>query len=167
MIPMTVQTLILASPPNPSILVLCPVEDYDSRSDCRIVPIWIGSAEANQIGLALEGTKTTRPLSHDLLLDALTNLDTVVERVEIVDVRDQTFFARLILRNGERVITLDARPSDAVALAIRQGATILMAEDVLAAASFPFVFRKDASSDEELSEFHAFVQSLSPEDFKE
>lgn len=167
MIPVTIQTLVVAPSPNPSVLVLCPTEDFDAHTSCRIVPIWLGAAEAAQLGMALEGTKVARPLTHDLMLDALTNLDTAVDHVEIYDVKNQTFFAHLVLRNGERIVTLDARPSDAVSLAIRQGAPIYMNETVLDAASFPFVFRKDKTDEKELDEFREFVQSLSPEDFEE
>ena len=166
-IQVSIQTLVVASSPNPSILVLCPTEDFETHTSCRVVPIWMGAAEAAQLGMALEGTKTGRPLTHDLMLDALTNLDSTVDRVEITDVQGQVFYAQLILRCGDRIITLDARPSDAIALAIRQDAPIYMTDAVLDAASFPFVFRKDATDEKELDEFREFVQSLSPEDFTE
>ena len=168
MIPVSIQTLVLAPAPQPSVLVLCPTKELEAKETCRVVPIWIGATEAAQLGLALEGTKLGRPLTHDLMLDALTNLDATIERVEITDVEGQTFIARLVLRAGERTITLDARPSDAVALAVRQNAPVLMAQRVLDEASFPFVFRASAHDNErELDEFREFIQSLSPEDFKE
>ncbi|MBQ9068417.1 MAG: bifunctional nuclease family protein [Eggerthellaceae bacterium] len=164
---MSIQTLVVAAAPSPSILVLCPTEDYESQTSCRVVPIWLGPSEATLLGMALEGTRPARPLTHDLMLDALTNLDASVDRVEVYDVQQQTFFARLILRAGDRIVTLDARPSDAVALAVRQDAPIFMAEEVLGAASFPFVFRRNSSDEKELDEFHEFIQSLSPDDFQE
>ena len=166
MVPVSVQTLVVAPAPSPSILVLCPTEDYESHSNCRVVPIWIGATEAGQLGMALEGTRLARPLTHDLLIDAITNLDATIERVEITDVKGQTFYANLVLRDGERLVNLDARPSDAVALAIRQGSPLFMAEHVLEAASYPFIFQRDATDEKELDEFREFVQSLSPEDFE-
>ena len=167
MIQVSVQTLVIGSSPSPSVLVLVPTEDVRRRNTCRIVPIWMGTAEATGLGLAIEGARMARPLTHDLFLDALTNLDATVERVEITDVRGQTFFAHLVLKAAERTIELDARPSDAVALAVRQGAPIYMAEDVLEKSSFPFVFRSEMPGKKELDEFHEFVQSLTPEDFAE
>lgn len=166
MVPVSIQTLVIASAPSPSILVLCPTEDYETHANCRVVPIWMGSSEAAQIGMALEGTRAARPLTHDLTLDALTNLDTCVDRVEIYRVEKQTFFAHLVLRTENRIITLDARPSDAIALAIRQGAPVYMSEEVLNAASYPFIFRKDATDEKELDEFREFIQSILPEDFE-
>ena len=163
----TVQTLVVAPSPNPSILVLCPTKDFETGRSCRVVPIWLGAPEAMQLGFALEGTKLGRPLTHDLLLDALTNLDARVDRVEIHDVQGHTFFAHLILRAGNRVITLDARPSDAVALAIRQDAPIYMSKSVIDAASYPYVFNNNAADEKELDDFREFVQSLSPQDFEE
>ena len=167
MVPMCVQTLVFTNPPNPSVLVLCPVEDFGMRRTCRVVPIWIGSPEARQLGAALEDAKFNRPMTHDLFLDALTNLDTTVERVEIVDQRGTTFFAKLVLRQGERLIELDARPSDAIALAVREGAIIVMSDDVLSRASFPFIFKNEVADAAEIEEFHSFIESLSPEDFLE
>lgn len=167
MVQVSVQTLVVGAGPSPSILVLVPTQDYETRQTCRVVPIWMGGIEAGQLGLALEGTKMTRPLSHDLFLDAITNLDATVDHVEITEVRGQTFFAALVLRSGQRLVTLDARPSDAVSLAIRQGAPIYMDENVLDAASYPFVFRNEDDEEKELDAFREFVQSLSPEDFEE
>ena len=165
MIQVSIQTLVVAPMPNPSVLVLCPTEDHEKRKDCRVVPVWIGPAEAMVLGMALEGTRSERPLTHDLMIDALTNLDTLVDRVEIHDVQNYTFFARLVLRTGDRIISLNARPSDAIALAVRQDAPLYMTEEVLNSSSYPFVFRDGEAEEKELEEFHDFIQSLSPEDF--
>ena len=67
MIPVSVQTLIVSSAPSPSILVLCPEEEARNQKNCRIVPIWVGAAEATQLGMALESNKFKRPMTHDLL----------------------------------------------------------------------------------------------------
>ena len=160
-------TLVMSQAPGPCVLVLCPVEEYERHTSCRIVPIWMGAAEASQLGMALEGHRTHRPMTHDLFLDALTNLDTQVDRVEIVRAEGRIFYSVMVLRTGDRAISLDARPSDAVALAIRQGAPIYMADEVLRRNSYPFLFKNEKDDEAELEEFHSFVESLNPEDFKE
>ena len=94
MIPVRIQTLIVTAAPAPSIIVLQPVEETQNGKS-RVVPIWIGAAEAAQMGVALEKARFTRPMTHDLFLDALTNLDARVDHVVINDVKGPTFFARL------------------------------------------------------------------------
>lgn len=168
MIPVNIQTLIVSAAPAPSIIVLRPVEEAIQEGKYRIIPIWIGVAEAAQMGVALEKARFSRPMTHDLLLDALTNLDARVDHVVINDVKGATFFARLALRQHDRLIDLDARPSDALALAVRQKAPIYVEEDVLERASFPYVLKRtgqDVDAERELSEFRRFLEELAPEDF--
>ena len=165
MVPMCVKTLVVTNPPHPSVLVLCPVEDYGEKRSCRVVPIWIGPAEARQLGAALEEARFNRPMTHDLFLDAITNLDASVDHAEIVDQKGITFFAKLYLSQGSRMIALDARPSDAVSLAIREGANVLMSEDVLGRASFPYIVKNEEDDEAEIEEFHSFIGGLTPDDF--
>lgn len=113
------------------------------------MPIWIGPTEAAQIGMALEHVKFARPMTHDLMLDALTNLDARVDSVVIYGSKGQMFFAHLVLSQGGRLITLDARPSDAIALALRQDAPLYIEETVLDASSFPFLFKGEKQTEEE------------------
>lgn len=167
MIPVSIQTLIMTAAPAPSIVVLQPEEEASQRRTRRIVPIWIGAAEAAQLGIALEKARFSRPMTHDLFLDALTNLDACVDHVLINDVKGATFFARLTLRQHGRLIDLDARPSDALSLATRQEAPIYIEESVLEKASFPYVFRKNPQDEEEIAEFHEFLENIAPDDFKE
>lgn len=102
-----------------------------------VVPIWIGQLEANAIALALEGTELPRPMTHDLMKAILHATGGRLLSVEIADIRESTFFALLHIEgNGESVL-LDARPSDAIALALRCGARILVSETVLAQSSIP------------------------------
>ena len=117
MVPLKVLTLVVAGQNQPSVLVLQPVEETPAGK-ARIVPIWIGPTEAAQIGMALEHVKFARPMTHDLMLDALTNLDARVDSMVIYGSKGQMFFAHLVLSQGGRLITLDARPSDAIALAL-------------------------------------------------
>ncbi|MCL1797211.1 MAG: bifunctional nuclease family protein [Eggerthellaceae bacterium] len=166
MVPVRIQTLIVATAPAPSIVVLQPIDETPQGDMFRIVPIWIGVNEATQMGIALEKARFARPMTHDLFLDALTNLDARIEHVLIHDVDDSTFFAKLILRQHDRTVELDARPSDALALALRQEAPIFIDEGVLDRASFPYVIKKHLSPETELAEFRSFVESLAPEDFE-
>ena len=162
MIPVTVQTLIVSAAPSPSIIVLQPVEEIVQEGKSRIIPIWVGVNEATQMGIALEKARFSRPMTHDL------NLDAQIDHVVINDVQGATFFARLTLRQHDRLIALDARPSDALALAVRQKAPIYIVEDVLERASFPYVLRRTEpeASEAELSEFKKFLEGLAPEDFE-
>ncbi len=163
MIPLRVLTMVFTSPQQPAILVLEP-EEPSVAGKSRIVPIWIGSQEAMQIGVALEGIKPPRPLTHDLFLNALTNLDARVDHVVISDVAGQTFFAKLMMRSRGRLIELDARPTDAIALAVREGAPFYIERNVLDRASYPFIFKEATNKELELKEFRSFLNDLTPED---
>lgn len=166
MVPLKVLTLVVAGPSQPSVLVLQPIEDTPAGK-ARIVPIWIGPTEAAHIGMALEQVKLDRPMTHDLFLDALTNLVARVDSVVIYQAKGQVFFSHLILSQAGRLITLDARPSDAVALALRQDAPLYIEEAVLDSSSFPFLFRGEQQTEAELAEFKTFLDHISPEDFGE
>jgi len=99
-----------------------------------LLPIWIGPFEANAIAIAVEGISVPRPLTHDLLGATIRQLGASVERVEIHDLREGTFYARLVLGQRGIGMEVDARPSDAIALALRCAAPIWAAAPVLAAA---------------------------------
>ena len=164
MVPLRILTRIFTGPMNPAVLVLEPIEEM--KDGCsRVLPIWIGSNEAMQLGVAIEHAKTPRPMTHDLFIDALTNLDACVDHVLIDDAKGSTYFAKLVLRQGGRLVPLDARPTDALSLALRQDAPFMATEDVLDRASFPYIFNEPTNRDQELAEFHSFVNALSPEDF--
>lgn len=163
MISVHVQTLIMSQDTSPSILVLCSSET-DLSAAPRFMPIWIGIPEAAQIGLALEDIRLPRPLTHDLFIEALTNLDTYVDHVLITDVKNSTFYATLTLRHHGRLIELDARPSDAIALALKQNARIYVLDSVFEKASFPFELATN-KDEKDLEAFHEFVSNLDPDDF--
>ena len=95
------------------------------------LPIWVGIFEANAIALEMEKVATPRPMTHDLLKNLLTELNTRVERVVINDLRENTFFARIHLTRGDSTLQVDSRPSDAIALALRAHAEIFVEEMVL------------------------------------
>ena len=95
------------------------------------LPIWVGIFEANAIALEMEKVATPRPMTHDLLKNLLAELDAHVERIVINDLRENTFFARIHLTRKDSTLSVDSRPSDAIALALRSHAEIFVEEEVL------------------------------------
>lgn len=96
----------------------------------KVLPIWIGHAEAWGIAMELSGVKSKRPMTYDLLKQVITALGATVQKVVITDLKEQTFFARIYLGNGEEVFEIDARPSDSIALALKAGARIFVNEEL-------------------------------------
>lgn len=166
MVELTVKTLILTDNPSVAILVLIPKDDEELVGTHRVLPIWMGALGASIIGYALGETRRDRPMTHDLMLDALTNLDARIDHTVITDVKGSTFYAKLTLRQHGRLIELDARPSDAIALSIRQQAPIFVLDEVFDKASFPYIIKNDTDPDRELENFHAFLEDLTPDDFE-
>ncbi|TGM31025.1 bifunctional nuclease family protein [Leptospira biflexa] len=99
--------------------------------DKRVVPIFIGPLETHSITTVIDGTKPPRPMTHDLMLYMLTSLGATVLKITIEEIVDSTFYAKIQLRKDEEIITLDARPSDSIALALRANAPIFIAKSVL------------------------------------
>lgn len=165
MIELKVLTLIVMSTGNPSFLVLEPLEQHISEGKSRVIPICIGPHEALSLGTVLENTRFTRPTTHDLMLDALTNLDARIDHVFIYDMQEGTFFARLYLHQHDRLIELDSRPSDAIALALRQDAPVYIDETVLEKASFPYLFKEPFDEERIVDDFKNFLEDVSPDDF--
>lgn len=102
-----------------------------------ILPIWIGLPEALAISHALSGTPAARPLTHTLLLHTISALDGKMQKIEITRIEDETFFALLHVKVGRHTIAIDARPSDAIAIAVHGKVPIIVAENVWAAAGIP------------------------------
>jgi bifunctional DNase/RNase len=122
----------------------------------RYLPIWIGSWEAQSIAMRLQGVEAERPLTHDLLASILTDLGVTVRHIIVSDLADETFRARIVLVQGGDDFEIDARPSDAIALAVRTSAPIFATEAVLDRAGV----MPEADEDEKLSVFRDFVNSL-------
>ena len=97
----------------------------------RFLPIWIGPFEADAITIELQGVEVARPLTHDLLKAAIGKLGAEIERVAITELRNDTFYAEIILKVNGRRIEIDSRPSDAIALAVRARVPVYVADDVL------------------------------------
>jgi bifunctional DNase/RNase len=122
----------------------------------RYLPIWIGSWEAQSIAMKLQGIEAERPLTHDLLASILEDLGITVRRIVVSDLADETYRARIVLASDGDDHEIDARPSDAIALAVRVAAPIFATEAVLDRASVI----PEADEEERLSVFRDFVNSL-------
>ncbi len=158
MIEMKVMGIAIDTASGSPIIVL---NDIDNR---KALPIWIGSAEASAIIRKIENIKVLRPMTHDLIIDIVEKTGYVVNRVEINDVENETYYSTIYLLNDEgKEITIDSRPSDAVAVAIRVDAPIFVSAKVLADGS---VSCNSAKDEEESQEFKNFVQSIKPSDFE-
>lgn len=125
----------------------------------RYLPIWIGAVEASAIAFAHQGTPSTRPLTHTLMATVIGALGDELREVRILDVDEGVFYASLVFESGADV---DARPSDAIALALRCGARILCAEDVLDEAGMAATSQED----QEVEKFREFLKEIEPEDFQ-
>jgi len=147
------------------VILLKPVDTLPGEG--VLLPIWIGAQEATSILIAVEGAQMPRPLAHDLMLAMLTTLDASVEKVEVTRVDDGTFFAEVTLRTAEAVYRIDARPSDAVALASRADAAIWVADDVLDDAGVPDTITAEDDTELRVDEFKEFLENVDPEDFRE
>jgi len=130
--------------------------------DRRALPIWIGRAEASAIMQVLEGHKTARPMTHDLLINSLEAWGLKITKIIIYSLQDSTFYAIITLERGEERKEMDARPSDAIALALRTRTPIWATEEVIAQASLPV----DQDADEaEREAFRDFLDQIRPSDF--
>ncbi len=133
----------------------------------RYLPIMIGPFEATAIALALEGTQVPRPLSHDLMKSIIESLRARVDRVVIHDLRDNTFYAKVVLQSSMGQLEVDARPSDSIALALRTNSPIYVSERITLEErvedkqSQP----EEKLRDKEYKEFKKFIESLKPSDF--
>lgn len=123
------------------------------------VPIWIGAPEAAAIALMVDGVEIVRPMTHDLVLDVASAAGRTLARAEITALRDDVFFAQLVFNDGGRV---DARASDAVALAVRAGVDIMIADDVVDQVGEKVVDAEEV----ELAAFREFLDHVSAEDFE-
>ncbi len=152
---MTVRGIALDPIANMPVIIL---KDLDER---KALPIWIGISEANAIALELEKVCTPRPMTHDLLKCILDGLGVTVCQVIVNDLKDNTFFAVIELNQNGHVINLDARPSDAIALALRVNAPIFATEKVVSQCKSI----QTSEEKEESDKWKAWLEHLKPEDF--
>jgi bifunctional DNase/RNase len=130
----------------------------------KFLPIWIGHPEAAAILMKLEGASTPRPMTHDLLAELLGELDVECTRVSVTELRDNTFYASISLRVAGRELEVDSRPSDALALAVRSGAPIFAADEVIAESAIEFEHGVE-DTEEVVEKFKDFLDSVKPDDF--
>ena len=157
MIEMKVMGIALDVRTNSPIVVL---HDLDNR---KALPIWIGSAEASAIIRCIEGLVVARPMTHDLVTNIREKTGFSLEKIEINNVEKETYYATLFLSNGDKVLEIDARPSDAIAVAMRADAPIYVTANVLLNGS---VSTDTAKDEEEAQEFKDFIQNIKPSDFE-
>jgi hypothetical protein len=154
LIEMTIKGLMVDPVTNMPIVIL------KDKSGDRVLPIWVGIFEANAIALQIENVAAPRPMTHDLLRNVIADLEGQVDRVVVCDLKDNTFYAVIHLTvRGERV-AVDARPSDAIALALRTRAPILVEEGVIESAK-TVDFNADRADEDRL---HKWLEGLDPED---
>jgi len=134
----------------------------DASSD-TLLPIWVGIFEANAIALQIEKVDTPRPMTHDLMKGLLNRLDATVTKIVVTELKENTFYALIFLDAGGKVITVDSRPSDAIALALRTESPIYVTEDVLSKSSSAAstTLSAERSSPEDI---RRWLENLSPED---
>ncbi|MCX5890752.1 MAG: bifunctional nuclease family protein [Deltaproteobacteria bacterium] len=156
---MTVSGLTIDPFTNSPIMIL-----KDVASD-KAVPIWIGLLEATAIASELENIKFSRPMTHDLLKNIMELMETQVTKVEVCDLRDNTYFALIYLNRAGTEVTIDARPSDAIALALRAKAPIFVAEVVIQKARRVDLSAKEAITTEDAKKWTEVLESLDPDDF--
>lgn len=125
MVEVKVQSLGLDRSSNTPVVIL------QEDAGTRVLPIWIGPGEASAIAMELAGMKFSRPLTHDLFASVITGLGGALQRVMITKVVDNTYFAELIIQRNAELISIDARPSDSIAIALRMSAAIFTTEDLL------------------------------------
>ena len=153
-IEMTIKGLMVDPVTNTPIVLL------SAKEGERVLPIWVGIFEANAIALQVENISTPRPMTHDLLRNIIQDLEGTVQRIVISDLQDNTFFALIYVRINGETLAIDARPSDAIALALRTKAPIFVEDTVIANAK-PFDPSTDKPDEERL---HKWLDSLDPED---
>ena len=157
-IEMKVAGIILDPSNNVPVLIL---KDRDER---HTVPIWIGIVEASAIATELEKTEMPRPMTHDLLRNILRELSVTVERIEVTDLRDNTFFAAIHLRTTGGARVIDSRPSDAIALALRVSAPIFVEERVISRLGSAEEDEEASKAGKESRSSPVFISNLTPED---
>ncbi|QAY72061.1 bifunctional nuclease family protein [Agromyces protaetiae] len=160
------------------IVLLKPVDEVVGEG--VVLPIWIGGQEATSTLIGINGEDAPRPLGHDLMKTLLDTFGARLQRVDITRLDEGTFYADLVLQTVDGQRTLDARPSDSIALAVRAGAPIFVADDVLDEAGIPAELvevedddevpaggaRQDETDEERLEEFQKFLDDVDPDDFR-
>ncbi|MBW1845778.1 MAG: bifunctional nuclease family protein [Deltaproteobacteria bacterium] len=142
-----------------------PIIILKTEEDDRAIPIWIGLLEATSIASALQNVKFDRPMTHDLFKNFTDTINTSVSKVEVCDLKDNTFYAKIYFTSEEKSFSMDARPSDAIALALRYEAPIFVDEKVIEKSKIVDDIAEIHDKSEEGKKLAEYLANLSPEDF--
>ncbi len=160
MIPVEVVGVRVEMPSNQPIVLL---KEIDGS---RFLPIWVGAVEATAIAFAQQGVLPPRPLTHDLMKELLEQLTGSLDAVHLTELRDGVFYADLIVKSStQQQLVISARPSDAIALALRTKSAILATEELLAEAGIEIPDEESSEANEEVERFREFLDQINPEDF--
>lgn len=140
---------------------MVPVVIITDRDEKGFIPIVIGPAEAGAISEGMEGRKRPRPMTHDLLKNLIETLGAKVDRIVIHDLKEETYYAHIRLKTPNGEVDVDARPSDAIALALRTDAPIFVSEELAARA----LQVNQTQEDDDVLQFRKFLESVTPDDF--
>jgi len=158
---MTISSVNMDQVTNSPIIILKEVEGDQT------LPIWIGLLEATAIASEIEGVKFSRPMTHDLFKNVMDQVDIKIKKIEICDLRDNTYYALIHLTNRGTNLTVDSRPSDAIALALRTEAPIFVSDEVLRKSKQAEATREGVPADksEQGKKWQDILEELNPEDF--
>jgi len=157
--PMVVSGLTIDPLTNSPIVILKEVEGD------KTLPIWIGLLEATAIASELEGVKFSRPMTHDLLKNLLGLIDVKVKRIEVCDLKNNTYYALIHITHNGKELSIDARPSDALALSLRVNAPIFVADEVIKQSRQIDLKAEPEDKSEQGKRWQEILESLNPEDF--
>lgn len=160
MIPVEVVGVRVEMPSNQPIVLLKEI------AGSRFLPIWVGAVEATAIAFAQQGVEPPRPLTHDLMKDLLEGLHATLTAVHLTELRDGVFYANLLLHTvQDQALVMTARPSDAIALALRTQSEILVSEELLDEAGIEIPDQDSSQANDEVERFREFLDQINPEDF--
>lgn len=148
-----------------------PVVILQTLDGARRLPIWIGPPEASAIAMEIAGKKFQRPLTHDLIVSVLKGLQAKIRRVEICDLKQNTFYARITIEAAGQILSVDARPSDSIALALKSKAKIYAAEELLTDELDRLIQSEgpakapEQTEEQRAEELRRFIENLNPKDF--
>ena len=158
LIPMEVIGVRVEMPSNQPIVLLKEIEGS------RFLPIWVGAVEATAIAFAQQGVEPPRPLTHDLMNNLVELLDATLTAVHLTEIKDGIFYATMLLRDSKGgQLTISARPSDAIALAVRSHSNILATEELLD--EIGIEIPQGDGENQEVEKFREFLDQINPEDF--
>ena len=142
-----------------------PIVILKERNGERMLPIWIGVLEANAIATELEGVKLLRPMTHDLVKNILDTVDVKVNKVEVTELKDNTYYALIHITHQGKEIAIDARPSDSLALSLRTNAPVFVAEEVINRSAHVDIKLEPEDKSEEGMKWLKILEDVDPDDF--